>query len=158
IPRPTMEPAAHWIVQKTIRLLNAAANLCFGEFDRIELAVGDRRLSNEDEKAPSVSDVFRLARERELVRKAFLSFHAAGPEGLFEAYEAISSELMRCGVTDYSRNIGTKEWIVQEGWADGEEIERFLDTVLHFRNEQDGAPSNSISPREAEGLVRRLLW
>lgn len=65
---------------------------------------------------------------------------------------------MRCGVSDYARDVGTREWLAENGWASEEEIDRFLKTVLHTRCDLDApAGDNAISPPEAESFVRRLL-
>ena len=152
-----------WKIFKLIHLLNAAAYLRFGSFDRFELDIqgsGEptQELSVEHDELPSLLDIMRTARQRELIYKALCCFRAGGPSGLFDAYEALTYELMRCGASDYSRDVGTVEWLAENGWASEEEIERFMKAVLHSRRDLDapGGPG-AISPPEAEAFVRRLL-
>jgi hypothetical protein len=77
---------------------------------------------------------------------------------LFQAYEALTNELMRIGASDYSRGVGTREWLAENGWASVKEIDTFLKTVLRARTDVDvWEESNAISPLEAEAFVRRLL-
>jgi hypothetical protein len=77
---------------------------------------------------------------------------------LFDAYEALTYELMRIGASDYARDVGTREWLAEKGWTSLEELDRFMETTLHARTGWDSpSPSKTISPTEAEAFVRRLL-
>jgi hypothetical protein len=151
-----------WRVFKLVHLLNAAAHLAFSSFDRNALAIEGREpLTHESglpEEVPSLLDILRTARERDQIRKAICRFRAGGPEGLFDAYEALSYELMSCGASDYTRDVGTREWLAENGWATEEEIDRFLETVLCARCDlNSNAALESMSPPAAQELVRRLL-
>ena len=153
--------ATEWEISRRVHLLNAAVYVRFGSSDPMRFQSEDREHCDDQgqREAPSLSQIFRLACERELVGKAVCSFRTGGPEGLFDAYEALSYELIDRGVSDYVQDIGTREWLVQNGWATEEEIDRFLATVLHFRRGANApAPIEAISPCEAETLVRQLLW
>jgi hypothetical protein len=162
--RSGSNPRAEWIVSDLVHLLNAAAHLCFGPFYRINLAAGPDqaeavRLDPQDVSLENVSlqEIVHVAGERELFRKAVRSFSAGGPDGLFEAFEALSYELIRSGVSDYTRDIGTKEWMVSQGWATATEIDSFLSTVVYCRRGGEDGPEEAMSPGDAEALMRRLL-
>ena len=151
-----------WRVFKLVHLLNAATHLAFSSFDRNAVASeGSEPFTNESgrlEEVPSVLDILRTARERDQIRKAICRFRAGGPEGLFDAYEALSYELMSCGASDYTRDVGTREWLAENGWATEGEIDRFLETVLCARRDLNPpAALESMSPPAAQELVRRLL-
>ena len=151
-----------WRVFKLVHLLNAAAHLAFSSFDRNAVAIEGREPFTQEsglpEEVPSLLDIFRTAREREQIRMAICRFRAGGPEGLFDAYEALSYELMSCGASDYTRDVGTREWLAENGWATKEEIDRFLETVLCARGDLNSPGAlESMSPPAAQELVRRLL-
>jgi len=149
-----------WRVFKLVHLLNAAAHLAFPSIDRIAVARSEplTRESGLPEEVPSLLDILRTARERDQIRKAICRFRAGGPEGLFDAYEALSYELMNCGASDYTRDVGTREWLAENGWATEGEIDRFLETVLCARGDLNSpAALESMSPSAAQELVRRLL-
>jgi hypothetical protein len=151
-----------WRVFKLVHLLNAAAHLAFSSFDRNAVAIeGSEPFTHESglpEEVPSLLDILRTARERDQIRKAICLFRAGGPEGLFDAYEALSYELMSCGASDYTRDVGTREWLAENGWATEGEIDRFLETVLCARGDLNSpAALESMSPSAAQELVRRLL-
>jgi hypothetical protein len=151
-----------WRVFKLVHLLNAAAHLAFPSTDRIAVASeGSEPFTHESgppEEVPSLLDILRTARSRDQIRKAICRFRAGGPEGLFDAYEALSYELMSCGASDYTRDVGTREWLAENGWATEEEIDRFLETVLCARCDLNSPVAlESMSPPAAQALVRRLL-
>jgi hypothetical protein len=151
-----------WRAFKLVHLLRAAAHLTFSSFDRNAVAIeGSEPFTHESslpEEVPSLFDILRTACEREQIRKAICRFRAGGPEGLFDAYEALSYELMSCGASDYTRDVGTREWLAENGWATEEEIDRFLETVLCARRDLNSpAALESMSPPAAQELVRRLL-
>jgi len=152
-----------WKILKLVHLLNAAAHLCLGAFERITIdfsydadSAGAQILRAD--QVPPLLEVLRAARERDFICQALRSFRAGGPSGLFQAYEALTNELMRIGASDYSRGVGTREWLAENGWASVKEIDTFLKTVLRARTDVDvWEESNAISPLEAEAFVRRLL-
>ena len=151
-----------WRIFKLVHLLNAAVHLAFSSFDGSAVAIeGSQPFTHESslpEEVPSLFDILRTARERDQLRKAICRFRAGGPEGLFDAYEALSYELMSCGASDYTRDVGTREWLAENGWATEEEIDRFLETVLCARRDLNSpAALESMSPAAAQELVRRLL-
>jgi hypothetical protein len=153
-----------WKIFTVVLLLNAAAHLLFGPFDRIAVDIGESGTAQPEPRPlpdhlPSLLDILRTARDRNFVRKAICAFRAGGPEGLFDAYEALTYELMERGASDYARDLGTREWLDESGWASKQEIDSFIETVLYERWPTPDEPRQfpSISPPEAEALVRRLL-
>jgi hypothetical protein len=150
-----------WEAAGFVGLLNAAAHLHFGAYQRIYLVVANGRGegSHVDPKdTPSIQEILKVAQERELFRKALLLYQAGGADGLFGAYDALSYELIRTGAMDYDRGMGTKEWIVERRWATDSEIDRFLNTVVHLRGDQFSEAEIVMSPWDSEALIRRLLW
>jgi hypothetical protein len=153
-----------WKIFTLVHLLNAAAHLLFGPFDRIAVDIGESGTAQPEpsplpERLPSLLDILRTARDRNFVRKAICGFRAGGPEGLFDAYEALTYELMERGASEYARDRGTREWLDESGWASKQEIDSLIETVLYERWPTPDEPRQSpaISPPEAEALVRRLL-
>ena len=91
------------------------------------------------------------------LRSAILAYADGGAEGLFKAYEALTYELMDTQRLDNAGGIGTREWLIQQGWVTEPEEARFLDTVLHYGRE-NGAPAFALaSPIEVQRVVGKLL-
>jgi hypothetical protein len=157
--------ATEWKTYEFARLTAAAARLRFGILSPIQLtpvedyegdALPRSALSTD---RPTLSQILNVARKRDQIRKALLSYAAGGAVGLFEAYEAVCHEIMNRSFPAYAAGCGTREWMVQQGWIEEEEDDRFLKTVLQFR--QDGGGNTLLfqpfSPYEAEVFVRRVL-
>ena len=157
--------ATEWKTYEFARLTAAAARLRFGILSPIQLtAVEDHegealcRLALSTDR-PTLSQILNVASKRDQVRKALLSYAAGGAVGLFDSYEAVCHEIMNRSLPSYATGCGTKEWMVQQGWIEAEEDDRFLKTVLHFRQDGGGntLPFQPLSPYEAELFVQRVL-
>lgn len=157
--------ATEWKAYELARLIAAAAQLRFGVLNPIQLAsVEDFEGEGVSRAAPfsdrpTLSQILNIASKRDQIRKALLSYAAGGAVGLFDAYEGVCHEIMNRGFPNYAAGCGTKEWMVLQGWITEEEDDRFLKTVLQFR-EDDGRstlPFHPFSPYEAEVFVRRVL-
>jgi hypothetical protein len=145
--------AAQWETYDLVRLLVASAYL---RSDALDPVTGRNAQRSEDRV--SILQTVNVARDRAPIRKAVLAYAAGGAEGLFEAYEALGSEIMNCTVLDYDAGIGTREWLVQQGWITEEEDDRFLKTVQHYRyNDNRSSPFEPFSPHQAQLFVRRVL-
>jgi hypothetical protein len=150
-----------WKLFTLVLLLNAPAHLLFGRFERISVDVGDLNGGTQiepdpsDEDLPSLLEILQMARDRNFVRKAICSFRAGGPEGLFDAYEALTDELMERGASDFTMGMGTREWLIERGWATARQIDGFIDTVLSERRPTSDEPRlhEEVSLPEAEALV-----
>lgn len=58
---------------------------------------------------------------------------------------------------DYIAGVGTREWLIDQGWVTDQEERSFLETVLHY-GRQNGSPSfKPTSPTEAQRVVEKLL-
>ena len=157
--------ATEWKTYEFARLTAAAARLRFGILSPIQLTpVEDYEGDALPRSAvstdwPTLSQILSVARKRDQIRKALLSYAAGGAVGLFDAYEAVCHEIMNRSFPTYAAGCGTREWMVQQGWIEEEEDDRFLKTVLQFR--QDGGGNTLLfqpfSPYEAEVFVRRVL-
>jgi hypothetical protein len=158
-------PSAQWAGYELVRLVSAAADLRFGSISplRFESVVGQMSpfspanvelLRNDDIPARDLplSRFVLAAQSRHQIRTALLACAQGGAEGLFQAYEALCSDLM-----DYAVGIGTKEWLIEQGWVEEQEEESFLDTVLHYSRHCRSTISKPRSPREAQEIIRRLL-
>lgn len=108
---------------------------------------------------PSLRQIISVALGRPRVREALFAYATGGPGGMFEAYEAICYELSDCGVLNNDdAYIGSKQWLVQQGWITEEEDDRFLKTVLHYRGHSEQVPPfESLSPYDTQILLRRVL-
>lgn len=157
--------ATEWKTYEFARLTAAAARLRFGILSPIQLtpvedyageALSRAALSTD---RPTLSQILNVASKRDQIRKALLSYAAGGAVGLFDAYEAVCHEIMNRSFPSYAAGCGTKEWMVQQGWIEEEEDDRFLKTVLQFRQDGDGntLPVHPFLPYEAEVFVRRVL-
>lgn len=157
--------AAEWKTYEFARLMAAAAHLRFGILSPIQLAPvadhGGQALSHAALSTDRVtlSQILNVAFLRDQIRKALLSYAAGGAVGLFDAYEAVCHEIMNRSFPNYSAGSGTKEWMVLQGWIAEEEDDRFLMTVLQFRQDdgRNTLPFHPFSPYEAEVFVRRVL-
>lgn len=157
--------AAEWKAYELARLIEAAAQLRFGVLTPVQpTPIEDYEGESVSRAAlftdrPTLSQILDVASKRDQIRKALLSYAAGGAVGLFDAYEGVCHEIMNRGFPNYAAGCGTKEWMVLQGWITEEEDDRFLRTVLQFR-EDDGRstlPFHPFSPYEAEVFVRRLL-
>ena len=157
--------ATEWKAYELARLMAAAAYLRFGVLAPIELAPFEDYEGEALSRAalctdrPTLSQIFNVARMRDQIRKALLSFAEGGAVGLFDAYEAVCHEIMDRSFPNYAAGCGTKEWMVRQGWIAEEEDDRFLKTVLQFRQDdgRNTLPFHPFSPYEAEVFVRRVL-
>lgn len=151
--------SAQWEAHELVRLLVACAYL------RSEtLHSGSKRkgesiaFCGED---LSISQVIVVARERAAIRQALFSYAAGGADRLFEAYEAVGSEIKNCTALDYGSGIGAKEWMVEQGWMTEEEYDRFLDITRRgtpsSQESSSDAAAPPLSPRQAQQFVRRVL-
>jgi hypothetical protein len=168
IDRIEKQADAEWAAYELVRLISAAVQLrsiaVFLEFQSIEAQTDALILNRETTQAHrngseelSVAKVMNAAQHRGHVRSAILAYADGGAEGLFKAYEALTYELMDTQRLDYAGGIGTREWLIQQGWVTEPEEASFLDTVLHY-GRQNSAPSFApASPIEAQRLVGRLL-
>jgi hypothetical protein len=158
------ENATDWKGYEFARLVWAAARLRFGILNPIHLApVEDAEMDPPSDATistdqPTLSQILRIAYERGHIRKALLSYAAGGAAGLFDAYEAICEEIVSRSLPDYASGCGTKEWLVLQEWIAEDEDDRFLTTVLHFRqDDSQGLTFHPFSPYEAEVFVRKVL-
>ena len=168
IDRVEKEEDAEWAAYEFVRLVSAALQLrgvaVFLEFQSIETP--DHALVVNQESAHlrrngggelSVHEVMNVAQHWGDVRSALLAFADGGAEGLFKAYEALTCELLDAQLLDYAGGVGTREWLIQQGWVTEPEEARFLDTVRHYGRRNSGASFTPASPIEAQHLVGRLL-
>ena len=158
--------AAEWAAYDRLNLFAASVYLLFGTLDPADVSsvkqdVGASAIapirtvdtSDPDDNGPSLAQVLEVARKRDQVRNALLAYASGGAAGLFESYEALSYEIMDCVA-----GIGTKEWLVGQGWITEEEDDRFLRTVLHYhRDYRRTVPFEPFSPFQAQLFVRNVL-
>jgi len=167
IDRVEKEADAEWAAYEFVRLISAALQLrsvaVFLEFQSIE-AQDHALVMNQESTYPtrnsggelSVHEVMNVAQHRGHVRSALLAFADGGAEGLYKAYEALTYELLDAQLLDFG-GVGTREWLIQQGWVTEPEEARFLDTVLHYGRQNSGASFTPASPIEAQHLVGTLL-
>jgi hypothetical protein len=146
--------AAEWRTYESDRLIEACTSLHCASAN-VPSREGNHASVVDD---VTVSKIVNVARQRERIRKAILDYASGGARGLFDAYESISYEIMNCGLPNYAASIGTKEWLIRQGWISEEEEDRFLKTVLYFRSPHHStSPPALLSPPEARAFVRRIL-
>jgi hypothetical protein len=168
---PTLA-AAQWIAFELVRLIEAAADLRFRILSPICLdsVEPDRGEWPPDPSARivecnhpgngqlSLLQILRVARERRFIRSALLARAPGSAGGLFEAYEAVTHEILNSDLLDFAAAVGTKEWLIAQGWITDEEDRRFLETVLHYRGNSIDTPlAEPLSPHEAQLFVRKVL-
>jgi hypothetical protein len=154
-----------WKAYEFARLTAAAARLRFEILSPIQLTPVEVYEGETLSRAalstdrPTLSQILNVASRRDQIRKALLSYAAGGAVGLFEAYEAVCHEIMNRSFPSYAAGCGTKEWMVRQGWIEDEEDDRFLKTVLSFRQDdgRNTLPFHPFSPYQAERFVRRVL-
>jgi hypothetical protein len=106
---------------------------------------------------PSSPATLRAVLTRERIRAALFAYASGGAMGLLEAYEELNYEIMTCGLVDGAAGIGTRQWLLRQGWITEEEEDRFLKTVLKYRC-NDHVPSfEPFSPEQAQLFVRKVL-
>src|SRR5262249_2582260 len=142
---------AEWAAYEFVRLISASLRVrglaVFLEFQSIEAKtdvpimtqLNTERHRNGAEEL-SVAMGMNAAHHREQVRCAFFGYADGGAEGLFRAYEALTYELMDTGRLDYAGGVGTREWLIQQGWVTEPEEARFLDTILHYGRQNSAPP------------------
>jgi hypothetical protein len=168
IDRIKNQTDAEWAAYELVRLISAVLQLrsmaVFLEFQSIEVQTDALILDRDSTQARrngseeiSVAKVMNAAQHRGHVRSALLAFADGGAEGLFKAYEALTYELLDARLLDYAGSVGTREWLIQQGWVTESEEARFLDTVLHYGRQSSGASFTPASPIEARRLVGKLL-
>ena len=169
IDKMDSQATAEWAGYELVRLISAAASLRFGivlqvQFQSVQpksdpIPSGYRFQSNgyKVRNGYSVLQAVTAAQHRSNVRTALLACAAGGADGLFRAYEALCSELMSTANLDYSGGIGTREWLIKQGWVDEQEEQRFLDTVVHYGRQNSSPSFRTSSPGEAQRLVEKLL-
>lgn len=172
VNRATTLGTAQWVAFELVRLIASAADLHFrllgpicldsleparGEWPPDPLArVVEGKHSGNDQL--SLLQILRVAREREFIRSAVLARAPGSAGGLFEAYEAVTHEILNAGLLDFAAAVGTKEWLIAQGWITDEEDRRFLETVLHYRGNSINTPlAEPLSPHEAQFFVRKVL-
>src|SRR5262249_29436349 len=102
--------------------------------------------------------LINVCRNREGIHRAVLAYAAGGPAGLSEAYAAIGSEIMNCVTLNYDAGVGTREWLMQQGWGTDEQDDRFLKTVQHYLHINHRVASfEPLSPFQARLFVSRVL-
>ena len=159
---------AEWAAYELVRLISAALHLRVGpvflEFQSVEALtdplVIDRQstpVRHNGTQELSVAKIMKAAQHRENVRSALLAYADGGADGLFKAYEALGYELMDTQRLDYAAGIGTREWLIQQGWVSEPEEGRFLETVLHYGRQSSAPTFAPASPIEAHRLVGKLL-
>jgi hypothetical protein len=156
---------AQWAAYKFVRLISAALRLggvaVFMEFQSIESQTDAIAMDPGTHRRGcaelSVGKAMNAARHRQHVRSALLAYADGGAAGLFKAYEELTYELMDTGRLDYAGGVGTREWLIQQGWVTEPEEARFLDTVLHYGRQNDVPSFSPASPIEARRLVGKLL-
>jgi hypothetical protein len=166
IDRARSQVAAEWTAFEFIRLLSAASYLHFGtqislRLASVESAGTDLRSCSSTtpgSEVPALRQIIGLALERSQIRRAVLAHSVGGAGGLFEAYEAISSEAINLGLPDQATHAVTKEWLVRQGWITDSGVDSFLNTVLHFRHAKEHQISfEPIPPNQAEIILRGVL-
>jgi hypothetical protein len=156
-----------WEAFELIRLLSAAAHLHFGTPTSLRMVSVERAGLDLQgccsATAPSfdlttLQQIIGLAVDRSQVRRAVLAYAVGGAGGLFEAYEAISSEALNLGLPEQATHVGAKEWFVRQGWITHGDGDRFLNTVLHFRHARERQISfEPLPPNQAEIILRGVL-
>jgi hypothetical protein len=159
-----IQTSAEWASYELVRLISAAAYLRFGTASpvRFHSVQGQTDLFTASPKvhsnghnvsnAPSLWRAVRAAQLRQHVRTALLACAGGGADGLFRAYEALCTDLM-----DYIPGVGTREWLIEQGWVDERQEQSFLDTVIHYGRHNIPPSFKPCSPNEVQELVRRLL-
>jgi hypothetical protein len=111
IDRADSQIVAEWAAYELVRLMAASAYLHFGTPSQLRLvSVQKREMVPLSLNAISVagvaelrlSEIIQVGLERQQVRKALLAHAAGGAAGLFEAYEAVTHEVLNCGVLDFA--------------------------------------------------------
>ena len=166
VDRAKSRIAAEWVAFDFTKLLLAVFEMNFGERAILHLIsvresgsdVNYRLPVRQNSEPTLFQQMIRLALDRPHARGAILAYASGGADGLFRAYEALTYEILNLGLTPSSTGVGTKQWLVENGWITEAEDDRFLSTVLHFRNYQDRqSAENALAIKEAQVLVRRIL-
>jgi hypothetical protein len=169
LKRTYTRPAAEWIALELMNVIVAAADLCFGEEVLIRVVsvepddgnwVPDQwtQISKPNRQLP-LSEVTFVAFERRHIRNALLGRLVGTASGFFDCYEEILQEIFDAKVLFINDdNMGSKEWIIAQGWAVETEIDAFLETIVHYKAQRFTTdPEMLISPNEARLFLRRLL-
>lgn len=171
IDRAATLAEAQWVAFELVRLIEAAADLRFRILgpiclDSVEPDHGgwppDPSARVVEGKCPanglSLLQILQVARERRFIRSALLAGAPGNAGGLFEAYEAVTHEILNSRLLDFAAAVGTKEWLIAQGSITDEEDRRFLETVLHYRGNSINTPlAEPLSPHEAQLFVRKVL-
>lgn len=122
--------AAEWLAIELVRLIEAGVDLSCGSLGpiRLDSVVADRDGRPPDPSAHAIErrnpgngqlsllQILRVANERKFIRKALIACTMGSAAGLFEAYEAISYEVLNSGRLDFAAGIGSREWLIAKGW------------------------------------------
>jgi hypothetical protein len=79
--------------------------------------------------------------------------------GFVDCYEEILQEILDAKVLFINNDaMGSKEWIIAQGWAVEKEIDALLETIVHYKGHRFTTdPVLLISPNDARLFLRRLL-
>jgi len=158
--------AAEWAAFDFMKLLSAAFEVHFDESIPLNLVSvresdsdrADHTVGRHAAEPSLLQRTVQLALARPQAQTAILAYASGGPDGLFRAYEAMTYEILNLRLTTSSAGVGTREWLIEQGWITEAEDDRFLSTVLHFRDcLERQCPGDALSLKEAAILVRRLL-
>jgi hypothetical protein len=133
--------AAEWLAMEHVRVIEASVDLSCATLGpiRLDSVVADGDVPSLDPSAHGIEgrnpgngqlsllEILRVANERKLIRRALIACATGGTAGLFEAYEAISYEILNSGVQDFAAGIGSREWLIAQGWITDEDDRRFLE-------------------------------
>jgi hypothetical protein len=169
LKRTYTRSAAEWIALELMNVIVAAADLCFGEEVLIRVVSVEpddgswlpdqwTQISKPNRQLP-LSEVTFVAFERKHMRNALLARLVGTASGFFDCYEEILQEIFDAKVLFINDDkMGTKEWIIAQGWAVEKEIDAFLATIVHYEGQRFTTdPDLLISPNEARLFLRRLL-
>lgn len=169
LKRTYTRAAAEWIALELMNIIVAAADLCFGEEVLIRVVsvepddgswIPDQwtQISKPNRQLP-LAEVTFVAFERKHMRNALLARLVGTASGFFDRYEEILQEIFDAKVLFINdENMGSKEWIIAQGWAVEKEIDAFLETIIHYKAQRfTSDPALLIAPNEARHFLRRLL-
>src|SRR5206468_8588174 len=117
--------------------------------DRIEHAAVELAGADTSERPLTSGEIKYVALNRDRIHKAIVAYAFGGAIRLFEAYEELNYEIMDYAAADRAPGSGPRQWMISRGWITAEEEDRFLNTVLKYRC-NDNVPSFiPFSPSEA---------
>jgi len=149
--------AVEWDAYELAQLITPPAPLLSNTLDRIEYAAEELAGADTSAAALTSAQIKSVALNRDRIYKAIVAYILGGAIRLFEAYEELNYEIMDYAAPDQTPSSGPRQWMISRGWITGEDEDRFLNTVLKYRCNDNVQPFIPFSPSEAQRFVRNVL-